>query len=283
VSGGGTGPAGGWLARMLARPNDSREKTLFVAVALALVCSVAVSLAAVGLRPLQEANARDDLRRNLLIAAGLLEERDERADVEALFERVEARVVDLGTGEYAEDIDPDVYDARSAVRDPGMSTAVAPGDDIASIKRRERYATVYLVRDGDALEQVILPVRGYGLWSTMYGFLALENDLDTIVGLKFYEQGETAGLGAEVDNPNWRGQWAGKKLDDAEGNLAIAVVKGGVPRGDEGAEHKVDGLAGATLTARGVENLVRYWLGEQGFGPYLERLAAETGGAGGTS
>ncbi len=269
-----------WLARMLALPNDSREKTLFVAVALALVCSVAVSLAAVGLRPLQDANARTDLKRNLLISAGLLEEKDRTADVDALFERIEARVVDLDSGEYAEDVDPASYDARAAVRDPDMSSLVPPAEDIATIKRRERYATVYLVRDGEEIEQVILPVRGYGLWSTMYGFLAMEADLDTIVGLKFYEQGETAGLGAEIDNPNWRGLWTGKKLRDEQGKLVIEVVKGTVDPNSDSAVHQVDGLAGATLTANGVENLMRYWLGEQGFGPYLEKLAAETGGAG---
>ncbi len=272
-----------WLTRMLALPNDSREKTLFVAVAVALVCSVAVSLAAVGLRPLQDENARDDLRRNLLISAGLLEEQDRSADIEALFERIEARVVDLDSGEYTDAVDPATYDARAAVRDPTMSAPVPAADDIATLKRRERYATVYLVRDGEQLEQVILPVRGYGLWSTMYGFLALEADLDTIVGLKFYEQGETAGLGAEIDNPNWRGLWNGKRIRDDQGKLVIEVLKGAVNPESESAVHQVDGLAGATLTSNGVENLMRYWLGEQGFGPYLEKLAGESGGASGTS
>jgi Na+-transporting NADH:ubiquinone oxidoreductase subunit C len=262
---------------MLARPNDSRPKTLFVALTLALVCSVLVSVAAVGLRPLQQANAAADLKRNLLIAGGLLEERDASADIDALFARVEPRVVDLDTGEYADDVDPATYDARAAARDPHASKALDRRDDIAGIKRRERYATVYLVREGERLEQVILPVRGYGLWSTMYGFLSIEADLDTVVGLKFYEQGETAGLGAEVDNPDWRGKWSGKRLRDRDGRLAIAVVKGRVDPQDEAAPHQVDGLAGATLTARGVSNLLRYWLGEQGFGAYLDRMAREQG------
>ena len=129
--------------------------------------------------------------------------------------------------------------------------------------------------DNGELSKIILPIHGYGLWSTLYGFLALEPDVNTIAGLGFYEHAETPGLGGEVDNPKWKGIWPGKKLFDEDGELAISVIKGTVDSGAAGAQHKVDGLAGATLTTNGLHNLVRFWMGENGFGPYLSAMKAQ--------
>jgi Na+-transporting NADH:ubiquinone oxidoreductase subunit C len=130
-------------------------------------------------------------------------------------------------------------------------------------------ATLYLVIDGDRVEQVILPIEGPGLWAAMYGFLAVESDGNTVRGLQFYEHGETPGLGDGVDKPAWRAQWVGKKLYDADGNPQIDVVKGPAP---DDSEYQVDGLAGATLTGRGVAVFVRHWIGDEGYGPYLKQL-----------
>jgi len=145
------------------------------------------------------------------------------------------------------------------------------GDDIAKIKRRENYATVYLVESNGELDKIILPVRGAGLWSTLHGFLALENDLNTVAGLGFFEHGETPGLGGEVDNPNWKALWPGKKVYD-EGDAKIQLIKGSVDANTAEAEHKVDGLSGATLTSRGVTNLLQFWMGENGYKPFLSNL-----------
>ena len=132
-----------------------------------------------------------------------------------------------------------------------------------------------MLKDGDEIRQLVLPVHGYGLWSTLYGFIALENDLNTIKGLRFYEQGETPGLGGEVDNPKWRQQWKGKRIFDDNGELKIQVIHGHVTHNDPEADYKVDGISGATLTSKGVSNLLRFWLGDRGFGPYLKKLRAE--------
>jgi Na+-transporting NADH:ubiquinone oxidoreductase subunit C len=156
-----------------------------------------------------------------------------------------------------------------------MSQQLDGEQDIASIRRRADYSTVYVVENPDgSIKTLILPIHGYGLWSTLYGFMALESDLKTVVGLGFYQHAETPGLGGEVDNPNWKAQWTGKVVFDESGEPAISVVKGGVDPSNPNAEHQVDALAGATLTSRGVENLVRFWLGEDGFGPFLEHLRA---------
>ena len=189
---------------------DSWKNVVTVAVSLCLVCSILVSATAVLLAPRQAANATLDVQRNLLQAAGLLKPGDSAERIAELMQGVEARVVKLDDGSYVDDIDPAAFDQRAAARADETSVALRPDEDLAKIKRRSRYATVYLIRDGDRLRQVILPVRGAGLYSTLYGFIAMGADLRTIIGLKFYEQGETAGLGAEVDNPRWLAQWEGK-------------------------------------------------------------------------
>lgn len=264
---------GGFISRFLNQPNDSIQKTLFVAIALCLVCAVVVAGAAVLLRPMQTANQAVDVRRNIVEVAGLLDGNS----IDQAFEKIEARVVDLETGEYTDAVDPSTYDQRKAVKNPVLSETIPGDEDIAKIKRRAKYASVYLVEENGELDTIILPVHGYGLWSTMYGFLALDEDLETVVGLKFYDQRETPGLGGEVENPAWRAQWKGKKLYDEEGNLRIEVMKSKVDKTKPDAQYQVDGLAGSTLTSRGVTNLLHYWLSENGFGPYLDQLRSERG------
>ncbi len=257
------------VERILALPNESIPKTLFVAISLCLICSVTVSATAVLLKPRQEANQRQDQRRNILAAAELL---DPTQDIDTLFEHIEVQIIDLATGDYASAIDAASYEQREAARDPARSVAIAKTEDIAGLKRRARYAPVYLLRSGQEISKIILPVHGYGLWSTMYGYLALEGDANTIAGIKFYAHAETPGLGGEIDNPNWQTQWVGKRLFTEDGDLTFKVRKGRVDPRAADAAYQVDGLAGATLTANGVTNMIRYWIGAQGFGPYLAKL-----------
>ncbi len=273
-------------------PNDSMAKTLIVAVGLCLVCSIFVSVAAVKLKPLQTANKLADKQKNIVEVAGIpLQGRS----ISEAFASVEARVVDLSNGEFADQIDPAKYDQRKASKDPKQAQALSNEDDPAGLNMLERYATVYLTRDEQGrIEKLILPVRGYGLWSTLWGFLALEGDGNTIIGLSFYEHAETPGLGGEVDNPSWKAQWPGKKVyplagagaavssatwrprrgaKDLSFEPAIRLVKGGVSEDTPDAQHKVDALAGATLTSNGVSRLLQFWMGENGFAPFLRNLA----------
>lgn len=261
------------LAKLLQLKNDSTEKTLIVALLLCLVCSVIVSGAAVGLKPLQQKNKTLDIKKNILDVAGLLEA---DTDIEAVFKNIEARVVDLNTGDYTDVVDAESYNQRKAAKDPAMSKAVPDEQDIGRIKRRADYSTIYFVKENDATRLIILPVHGYGLWSTLYGFIALEADANTVYSIKFYEHGETPGLGGEVDNPKWRNLWQGKKIFDEKDALKIVVMRGKADPGSADIQHQIDGLAGATLTGNGVSNLVRYWLGENGFGPFLNKLSKET-------
>lgn len=241
------------------------------AAAICLVCSVVVSLSAVALKDIQDANAILDRQKKVLAVAGLIKDGAEVSadDVQRIFETsIRARVVDLDTGEYAEGVDPTAYDQQRALKDPALSEP-AP-DNRAGIARLPKMALVYLVVGADEdIEEIVLPIEGKGLWSTLYGFLALAPDTTTIKGITFYQHGETPGLGGEVDNPSWKALWTGRQAYDETWETAIQVLKGAAGPVDED-PHSVDGLSGATLTARGVSELVRFWLGEHGFGPYLE-------------
>ncbi|CAK3293196.1 Na(+)-translocating NADH-quinone reductase subunit C [Vibrio crassostreae] len=249
----------------MASNNDSIKKTLFVVIALSLVCSIIVSTAAVVLKPKQQANAVLDQQTKILEVAGI----ELAGNIPALYaENIEPRLVDFATGDFV-DGDAAAYDQRKAAKDPAQSIKLSAEDDIAKIIRRANTGTVYLVKDGAETSKVIIPVHGNGLWSMMYAFVAVETDGNTVSGITYYEQGETPGLGGEVENPTWRAQFVGKKLFDENHKLAIQVVKGGAP---QGSEHGVDGLSGATLTSVGVQHTFDFWLGDMGFGPFLAKV-----------
>ena len=233
---------------------DSISNTLIVAIGLSLVCSVIVSSAAIVLKPVQIKNEELFRQQIILDVAGLMEP---GADVNVLFESIETRTVDLEAGTYTESADTDAM------------VAIPDELDIAGIAQRAAYVDVYLVKDGDRVEQVILPVYGKGLWSTMLGYLAVAPDGNTIKGLRFYSHGETPGLGDQMDKESWRAQVDGKMIYGDGDEPAIRVIKGRVQDGAAGAEHMLDGMAGATLTGNGITGLVQYWTGSHGFGPYL--------------
>ncbi|HKQ34598.1 MAG TPA: Na(+)-translocating NADH-quinone reductase subunit C [Nitrospiraceae bacterium] len=252
---------------------ESASRTLLVTFVVCLACSVVVAGAAVLLRPIQETNQKADLIRNVVAVSGLLKE---GLTEEQALKRIDARMVELATGDEVEGIDPDTFNIAKAGKDPAISTELARREDVAQIRREPRYLPVYrIVGENGGLKKLILPVYGYGLWSTLYGFLALEEDLRTVQGLRFYQHAETPGLGGEIDNPKWRTQWTGKVLFDEQWKVQVEVTKAAIDSSSPDAQHQVDALAGATITSRGVENLLKFWLSDKGYGPYLARLRDE--------
>jgi Na+-transporting NADH:ubiquinone oxidoreductase subunit C len=245
--------------------NESVQKTITVALVLCLVCAVVVSSAAVILRPAQAVNEKANMQMNILQAAGLY---DPQQSIQDQFQIVTTRLVNIETGEFVEGIDAERYNQRKASKDPSMNRVLSGEEDIASIKRQAKIAKIYLIENGDQIEKIILPIHGYGLWSTLYGFMALEGDGNTVAGLGFYEHAETPGLGGEVDNPNWKAQWTGKQVYNGDA-VVLRLVKGGADRSDS---YGVDALSGATLTSRGVDNLLKFWMSDAGFKPFLDNL-----------
>jgi Na+-transporting NADH:ubiquinone oxidoreductase subunit C len=253
---------------------DSTRYIVGFATVVCVVCALLVATSAVGLRERQEINALLYRQKNVLLAAGLVQPGEAKSDRELLdiFEaRIRVRLVDLATGELVPQgrIDEKTYDQRRARNDPETSRPAPPND--AQIPRLPTYAAVYLVTAGERIEQVVLPVEGVGMWGTMYGFIALDRDGNTVRGLTFYDQKETPGLGGEVSNPRWQALWHGRKAYDARWEPKITVIKGqaGPPAQDP---HRIDGLSGATITSNGVARLMAFWFSKDGFGPFLQRF-----------
>jgi len=248
-----------------------------VAVGICLVCSILVATAAVALKPLQDANKRLEKRKNVLMAGGLLQE---GGDVEKIFaDKITPVVVDLETGEEVPkekligDLDPEKFDLTRIAKGADTSSVMDAKKDLAKIKRMPKYSLLYLVKDEGKISSVIFPVYGLGLWSTMYGFLALDKDLQTVKGFTIYEHGETPGLGGEVDNPAWKATWPDKKAYDAGGQLVLKITKKG--QAAPNSDREIDGLSGATITTRGVHNMIQFWFSADGFGPYIKKMKQE--------
>jgi Na+-transporting NADH:ubiquinone oxidoreductase subunit C len=254
--------------------NKESIRTITVAFVICLVCSVIVSFVAVALKPEQIANKLLDRNTNILQAAGLYQDGMSAKEINDVFSKFEAKIVDLKKGTFltdealaADNINVDTYDQYAAAKDPALSVSLK-GNDPAGIGRLPDYAKVYLMKDNGKIKLMVLPINGYGLWSMLYGFVVLKQDLNTIAGLGFYSHAETPGLGGEVDNPKWKALWPGKLA--YSGGKEISVAKGKATK-----QNQIDGLSGATLTTKGVDNLIQFWLGDRGFKPLLSKLKGE--------
>ncbi len=252
--------------------NNSILKTYQVVLGVCLVASFLVSIAAVKLSPRQKENQRLEKIKNILLVADLY---TENVNIDTIYQQnIETQWIILKSGKYLNDsiTHLDKLTIHALAKDPEYGEKIPAELDIANIKRRPKYMPIYLVKKSNKLQKIILPIYGKGLWSTLYGFLALESDAKTIAGITFYQQGETPGLGGEITNPRWQKLWQGKQAFDANDDVAISVIKGEVLPNSSAAIYQVDGLSGATLTSRGVNNLVHYWLGSDGYGPFLYAL-----------
>jgi Na+-transporting NADH:ubiquinone oxidoreductase subunit C len=257
--------------------SNSTGYTIGFAALVCVICGVGVASAAVALRERQDEKKALDQQKQVLSVAGLLQagQQVSAQEVKDLFAKnIKPEVIDLKSGKPAKGVDAAGFDQRRAQKDPATSR-VAP-DNAAKVLRLPNNALVYHVVKGGKTDMLILPIEGYGLWSTLYGYLALDDDANTVKGITFYQHAETPGLGGEVDNPKWKGLWPGRKIYDDKGQPALSVIKGqaGAPAADP---YKVDGLSGATITSNGVSNTIKFWFGPDGFGPYLKQFKQSQG------
>ncbi len=253
--------------------NDPRKAVIVVAL-VAVICSSLVSAAVVLLRPIHLNNQLLERSRNIMQLTGLVAP-GQRLDDEqmlALFKSLDMRIADIDTGGFDDSIDANTFDQRRSAGDPRLAVAVPANQDLAKLGTRSRFATVYLVWEGNALKRIILPIRGAGMWSMLYGYLALEGDMNTIAAASFYEQTETPGLGDQITRPDWLAKWRGRKVYDDLGDPVFAVGPGRIAPDSPAALHRVDALTGATITGDAVTSLVHYWLGPHGFQPLLNQL-----------
>jgi len=251
---------------------DSPKKMVLVAASIALFCSILVSSAAVLLKPKQDKNRELERKKNVLISGDLLKKGQ---DIESEFKKVTPILVDLKKGTFTEKFDAVKFqkNIKAYMAQKENVTVLPEGKSVPGLRKIPNETIAYVVKKDDKIGQVILPIHGKGLWSTVYGFIAVESDGVTVKGITFYEHGETPGLGGEIENPLWTGIWKGKKIFDKDMNLKIEVIKGKVNREKDEARYQIDGLSGATLTGRGVSEFLRFWLGNNGFGPLLKNIA----------
>jgi len=253
---------------------DSPRNAFFVVMVTALVCSSLVSAAVVVLRPIQLNNQMLDQSRNIMQLTGLLpgDRVIEDEDMLELYKSLDIRIINIDEADYNEEIDPVTFNTRLALNDPDLSVAIPSELDLASLGRRTRFMPVYMVWDDDGLDRVILPVRGNGMWSMLYGYIALEPDLNTISGMTFYEQNETPGLGDQITHGHWLEQWQGRQVYDDQGNPRFRINEGVVQPDSATSRFEVDALTGATVTGDAVTSMVHYWFGPHGYRDFLLAL-----------
>ncbi len=249
--------------RLLALPNESRTKTLVVAFLVASVCALLVSGATVFLRPIQTANrAAEEQSRIEALVQGIPGMADLLEQSGGALSTV---VVDLEKGRAAADVSTATLE--SALADTSNWTAIEAGSDIAGLGQRPDFAQIFLLRDGDDISLALLPLTGQGYGGRIDAILALRGDMNTIAGIAITSHSETPGLGGRIEEPTWQSSFAGTELRDQTGDLRFAVA-----RGDASSPYEVDGITGATRTGRGIANMVRFWLGPDGYGPLIRAI-----------
>ncbi|RLC53753.1 MAG: NADH:ubiquinone reductase (Na(+)-transporting) subunit C [Candidatus Cloacimonadota bacterium] len=210
-----------------------------------IICAGLLSSAAYYLKDKQQTNVEVDMKKNILKAVKLLESNkisqqeilsSYNQNIESYAVNYLGEIIELPEGISVEDIDPEKEEIKP---------------------ESERMYPVYVKKSGMDVDAYCIPIIGKGLWSTMYGYLALESDLNTILGITFYKQGETPGLGSEVESKKFQDKFIGKKIWDENNNLiSINILKIEPSSDSPDLIHEVAGISGATKTSEGVMNLL---------------------------
>jgi Na+-transporting NADH:ubiquinone oxidoreductase subunit C len=223
-----------------------RQSNLYIvlyAAAITIVCGGLLAFASQTLKPLQDANVELERKKNILSTVMELKDSD---DINKIYsERVKELVIGF---------DGNVKEGVSA-------SAVVIAAEYKK-KPEDRLLPVYEFRNQqnpEKLDNVVLPVYGFGLWNDIWGFVALQSDLNSIQGVKFQHKGETPGLGARIESEEIQGRYKGKSIFD-NGVLESVMMQKGEGMDYTGDAHKVDGMSGATLTGKGVNNMLRDYL-----------------------
>ena len=223
---------------------SSNVKTFLFAGVLCVVCSFLLTFAATALKPFQQANALADQQKNVMKVLRLLEAEKSysNAEIQGLFNQNVKSAFVSSTGDVV------MEETKGAL-------------------------PIYLRVQDHQIQSYAIPISGYGLWSTLYGFLSIAADGNTVEGITFYEHGETPGLGAECEKPWFQNNFVGKKISNADGDfVSIDIAKSAVPADipEDQKQHAVDGISGATITTNGIEAFIKTDL--QKYEPFSKRL-----------
>lgn len=250
--------------RFLDQPVESRGKTILVAFLVSAICALGVTTATAILRPIQAANraAEEQLRLEALLAAipGMAD-----ALASGAGGALSTVVIDIDRGGVADGVGP--ADLPAALEDPANWTRLPPEADLAGIGARPDLAQVYFLREGGQVTLVALPLVGAGYNGPIRAMLALGGDMNTIAGFTIIDQSETPGLGARITEQAWQEGFAGKDLRTSGGDLRFQVA-----RGPASSDFEVDGITGATRTSGAITRMIRFWVGPEGYGPFLDAV-----------
>jgi len=220
-----------------------RQSNLYILIyagVLTIVCGGLLALASEGLKEKQQFNIDMEQKKNILSTVIAIEE---GVDINQLYaKRVKAFVVDF-QGNVKEAMQPKDVNLAAEYKKP----------------REQRLLPVYEFKnetDSSKTDYAVLPVYGYGLWNNIWGFVALKSDLNTVQGVKFQHAGETPGLGARIESDEEvQNRYKGKTIFDQDKLVSVTMMKG---EGNDYSknQHRVDGMSGATLTGKGVNNML---------------------------
>ncbi|MBU46252.1 MAG: NADH:ubiquinone reductase (Na(+)-transporting) subunit C [Flavobacteriales bacterium] len=229
---------------------DSNSYTFGFATMMVVIVAALLSYAAIELKPFQDTNIELEKQQNILSSIGVDVQRDLAKEVYSKYIKQEIVLNYKG-----EEVDGDAFEIELK-----KELKKANSDQVLPL----------FISNVDGFKQYIIPLRGKGLWGPIWGFIALEEDLNTVYGAVFDHKGETPGLGAEINQSFFQEPFIGKSIFDGETFKSIRVVKGGAPEGDN---YAVDGISGGTITSDGVTDMLLERLNM--YLPYITRLKTE--------
>lgn len=249
---------------------NSIRHTIAFALIVAVFFGVLVSAVSVLLEPAQTKNRQREQQQLLDELMRSQPGFENIADQDAQFKMLH-RVVEMVSGCYVDAFDSSQYVTVTDPDHPHNQLPLSKAEDIAGIGVRPRYALVHVLLDGDQLAGVVLPVYGSGYQSRLRAYLTLAADVNAVRSLVFYDHKETPGMGGRISDAGWQSRWQHKKLRDADGVVRIGVADTALGSASDH-PYLIDAMTGASITGRGVTNLLRFWAGPLGFGPYLANL-----------
>ena len=217
---------------------QSRIYILAYSAILTIICGGLLAFASEALKEKQQANIEMEKKSNILSCVMNLKEGD---DIEKLYStKVQSYIIDYNGNKRTDMGINDIKIEKEYKK-----------------KHTERLLPIYEFKNTEGtLEYIVIPVYGYGLWNNIWGYVALKSDCNTIQGIKFQHAGETPGLGARIESEEIQNRFKNKTLFEADELISVMMQKG--ENQDYSKDpHKVDGMSGATLTAKGVNNMLK--------------------------
>ena len=238
--------------------NFSNTYIFVFSLIMVTIVAVLLSFVAMQLKPIQQLNLEIERKQDILRSVGEAQQVHEVSDKNSYIEEEFGKYI---TDSYVVNFQGEKIDADAFEVTLEMEQEV-------KLPQEERRYPIFVFSD-NGNEKYVVPVRGKGLWGPIWGYVAFEEDMNTIGGAVFDHQGETPGLGAEINTEWFQEPFSGKTIFDEQGNfVSIEVVKGGADPSDP---HGVDAISGGTITSKGLEDMLQDCLG--GYVNYFKNTA----------